>query len=231
MKTILFWDIDGTLINSGGAGRLALTRAAGEMGGRTVDLSSLTMAGLTDWAISAQILERMDLSPEPVNITMLLDLYQKHLPASLLESRGDVIQGILEILQALQGRDDVLSLLLTGNIEPGAWMKLSRYGLDVYFSGGGFCDGTFERNAIARQALAVARHKVGAVNLDRCYVIGDTPHDVRCGQSIGVKTIAIASQRYSFDDLTACDSWLVWESFPDPARFMAEIEPHGLPVA
>lgn len=223
MTTILFWDIDGTLLNSGGAGRVAITRAASEMIGREVDLSPVVMAGMTDWAISAQILSHIGLSPEAVNIEILLDLYQKHLPSGLSETEGDVIPGIFDILQTLQGREDVLSLLLTGNIEPGAWLKLSYYGLDGFFSAGGFCNATFDRNHIARQALTIAQEKLGIINLDKCYVIGDTPHDVSCGQSIGAKTIAIASQRYSVQDLAACNSWLVWERFPDPARFMEKI--------
>lgn len=223
MTTILFWDIDGTLLNSGGAGRLALEDAAREMVGSAIDLSDVEMAGMTDRSIATKILHRIGIAPEPAKMEQLWELYQEYLPDRLRETQGYVLPGVREILEMLQPREDVFSLLLTGNIEVGAWAKLARYDLDRYFSGGAFGRDTADRNAIAHQALTVALEKLGSVDLSKCYAIGDTPHDVRCGQAIGAKSIAIASGRYSVSDLIACNSTFVWQSFPEPIDFMAQI--------
>jgi phosphoglycolate phosphatase len=223
MTTILFWDIDGTLLNSKGAGRLALQEVTRELTGNPVDLSHIRMAGMTDWGIASQILEHLEISPSPQAIEELLGLYQHYIHASLAQTQGFVLAGVRDILETLEKREDVLCLLLTGNIEAGARAKLAHYGLEKYFQGGGFGEGTVDRCAVARKALAVAQAQVERVHLDRCYVLGDTPHDIRCGQAIGARTIGIASGHYSVADLSACESWLVWEEFPAVATFMAQV--------
>jgi phosphoglycolate phosphatase-like HAD superfamily hydrolase len=181
------------------------------------------MAGMTDRAIATKILYRIGIAPEITKIEQLWQLYQKSLPDRLRQTQGYVLSGVREILEILHQRDDVISLLLTGNIEVGAWTKLAHYDLDRYFTGGAFGRDTEDRNAIASQALTVAIEKLGSVDLSKCYAIGDTPHDVRCGQAIGAKSIAIASGRYTVSDLIACNSWLVWQSFPKPIDFLAQI--------
>lgn len=223
MTTILFWDIDGTLLDSGGAGRLAFAQAATEMLGTEVDLATIEMAGRTDWAIATMILQPFGIAPEPAKVEELFSLYQQYLPDSLSKTQGYVLSGVREILEALRQRLDVYLLLLTGNIEAGAWAKLSHYGLDTYFNGGAFGGQTADRIGLARSAFALAQEKVTPIALDKCYVIGDTPHDIRCGQAIGARTIAIASGRYSAQELASYDSWLVWQSFPDPVQFMHKV--------
>lgn len=220
MTVILFWDIDGTLLNSGGAGRIALTEAVREMVGTPTNISTVEMAGMTDWSIATQILQNLNIPPSPAKIEELLMLYQRYLPASLSRTQGYVLSGVREILEVLHPRKDVLSVLLTGNSETGARAKLARYGLDKFFSLGAFGNGTGDRSELARQALELAQQAVGTVALDRCYLIGDTPHDVRCGRAIGAKAIAIASGPYSTLDLSACESWQVWEKFPQPQVFL-----------
>ena len=223
MTTVLFWDIDGTLLNSNGAGLHALTQAASQMMGRAVDLSGISLAGMTDWAIATEVLEQHRWASGSSEIQTLLGLYCEHLPESLLRSQGFVLSGVKAILSSLHQRDDVLSLILTGNIATGGWAKLSHYELDHYFRRGAFCEQSPYRNDIARQALALAQEALGVVSLEKCFVIGDTPHDVRCGQAIGVKTVGIASGRYSADELTASGSPLVYEVFPQPEDFMSAI--------
>lgn len=220
MTVILFWDIDGTLLNSGGAGRLALTEAANEMVGTATNISTVKMAGMTDWSIATQILQNVKITPSPAKIEELLALYQRHLPASLSRTQGYVLAGVREILEVLHPRTDVLSVLLTGNSETGARAKLARYGLDEFFSLGAFGSSTGDRSELARQALRLAQERVGTVALDRCYTIGDTPHDIRCGRAIGTRTIGIASGSYSALDLASGNSWRVWERFPRPEEFM-----------
>ena len=223
MTTVLFWDIDGTLLNSNGAGLGALTKAASQMMGKAVDLSRISLAGMTDWAIATEVLEQHHWASGSSEIKTLLQLYCEHLPESLLRSQGFVLSGVKNILSSLHQRDDVLSLILTGNIATGGWAKLSHYGLNHYFKTGAFCEQSPHRNDIAKQALALAEEALGSVALEKCLVIGDTPHDIRCGQAIGVKTVGIASGRYSAEELTASGSPLVYEFFPQPEDFMREI--------
>lgn len=223
MTTVLFWDIDGTLIDSCGAGRIALTIAASQMLGKSVDLSSVKMAGLTELAIAMSILETIGISPHEKNIKTLLSLYQTNIASCLHKTQGYILPGVQEILDSLSNCEQVISILLTGNCEAGAWAKLSHYGLDRYFSLGSFGEKHCDRNELARVALTLAQTQVKNVSLDRCYVIGDTPHDIRCGQAIGANTIAIANQHYGVDELVSHKSSLVWESFPSPTSFMAEL--------
>ena len=223
MTTVLFWDIDGTLIDSGGAGRMALTKAASEMIGDSVDLSSVKMSGLTERAIARNILETIGLIADDNNIKSLVSLYKKYIASCLHQTEGYILAGVKEILDSLQNCEQVLSILLTGNCEVGAWAKLSYYGLDRYFRLGSFGETHDDRTSLAKFALTLAQAQVKNLNLDRCYVIGDTPHDIRCGQAIGAKTIAIANQHYGVDELTSHNSSLVWETFPSPTSFMAQV--------
>jgi phosphoglycolate phosphatase len=138
MTTVLFWDIDGTLINSGGAGRLALAEAAIQMIGDSVDLSSMKMAGLTELEIALNILERIGVSPDEHNLKTFLSLYEKNIAACLHQTEGYIIAGVPEILETLKHCEQVISILLTGNCAAGAWAKLSHYGLNHYFRLGAF---------------------------------------------------------------------------------------------
>ena len=145
----------------------------------------------------------------------MLRSYERRLPASLPRRQGRVLDGIREVLEDLQGRDDVRSYLLTGNTPTGARAKLGHYDLDRFFPGGqgAFCIDHGSRVDIARRALPLAE---GA---DAMYVIGDTPADVECGKAIGARTIAVASGWHSADELAATEPWLVLERIPEPDAF------------
>jgi phosphoglycolate phosphatase-like HAD superfamily hydrolase len=118
------------------------------------------------------------------------------------------------VLEDLAPRDDVVNLLLTGNIEAGAWAKLAHYGLDGFFPhGGAFCAGPGAREEIARRALELADGAATA------YVIGDTPHDVAAGKAIGARTIAVATGSYTAAELAEHEPWTVLERLPEPPRF------------
>ncbi|MFW6359465.1 MAG: haloacid dehalogenase-like hydrolase [Chroococcales cyanobacterium] len=223
MTTILFWDIDGTLLNCLGAGRLALEKAVCELMEIECDFSTISMAGMTDWGITSNILESLGLTPSPVQIHQLLERYHQHLPNSLAETPGFVLEGVAEILDGLHTEENVMSFLLTGNSEVGARAKLAHYGLDKFFQSGAFSEQSADRNNIARTALKLAETQLGIIDLEKCYVIGDTPHDIRCGQAIGAKTIAIASPHYSVEQLKSYNCSLAWEYFPEPPLFMQHI--------
>ncbi len=186
----------------------------------------MKMAGLTELAIAISILETLGLMASEKNLQKLLSLYKKILPLVCIAPKDILlmgIDGVKEILDCLQQCEQVVSILLTGNCETGAWAKLAHYGLDHYFNLGSFGENHCERTELAKVALTIAQQEVENLNLDRCYVIGDTPYDIRCGQAIGVKTIALANQHYGVAELASHNSSLVWEKFPTPPSFMAQL--------
>jgi phosphoglycolate phosphatase len=223
MTTILFWDIDGTLLTTGRAGIFALEDAASEVIGTKVELSNLKTAGLIDREIATEILQLYQVKPEPTKVDRLLQLYGDYLPASLPRKQGSVLQGVREILEYLQRRTDVVSLLLTGNIEVGARAKLAYYGLDSYFAEGAFSDVAETRSAIAHQALAIAKSKIGEIPPEKRYVIGDTPHDIHCGQAIGARVVAVASGSYNLEELEKHQPWWTVPHLPEPTEFLQKL--------
>ena len=217
--TVLFWDIDGTLLSTARAGVFALEEAAREVCGGDPDFSDLFTAGLTDAGVAAKALEACGAQADAQTVVAFLRAYERHLPDRLHLRRGGALPGVVEILDDLSGDPRVRSLLLTGNTEAGARAKLAHYGLSAYFSGGAFCVGNETREQIARRALEVAAEANGGAPPAAAYVIGDTPHDVRCGKAIGARTVAVASGPHDVEDLRECEPWLVLERLPEPARF------------
>lgn len=218
-RIALLWDIDGTLLHTGRAGIFALEDAARDVLGSLPNLADLPTAGLTDVEIATDIVRQAGREPEPDVVDRFLRSYEKHLPAALPKRSGQVFPGVREILDSVVQRGDILSLLLTGNTRAGARAKLTHYGLDHYFTGGAYSDGIHDRRAIARQALDQVRLLSADIALDRIYVIGDTPHDIRCGQAIGVRTIAVATGQFGEKELRDLSPWWVIPVFPPEIEF------------
>ena len=223
MTTVLFWDIDGTLLTTGGAGIVAWFGATRELLGAELDPTTFRTAGLTDFAIAMRILERLNGERKDDLLVPLVRRYEELLGTALPQRRGRVLAGVRECLEAFSGRADVRSFLLTGNTRAGARAKLTYYGLWDHFEDGAFAEDAGERAAIARRALACASERC-AVAGARTYVIGDTPHDIRCGEAIGARTIAVASGEYSVDALRGHSPWLVILAIPGPADFAGILE-------
>ncbi|MEM1171145.1 MAG: HAD hydrolase-like protein [Cyanobacteria bacterium P01_H01_bin.35] len=226
MTTILFWDIDGTLLTTGRAGIFALEDAARDITGKKIDLSQLNTAGATDCLLAAQILELGGITPDDEKIEQLLQIYGEYLPQNLTRKQGKILEGVKEILSHLHPhRNDVISLLLTGNTSVGAKAKLTHYGLDSYFNftQGGFSDRLADRKAIARQALTSAQELIGEINLEKVYVIGDTPHDINCCDAIGARSIAVATGSYELEELQQYNPWWAISSLPTPDVFTDKI--------
>ena len=215
-RTYLFWDIDGTLLLTARAGIVALEDAAEDVLGRPVDLSTMQTAGMTDAEICAEI-------AGPDRLGAMLRGYAERLPAALGLRRGQVLPNVRETLEALHHRDDVVSMLLTGNVAEGAEAKLRHYDLWEFFAGtgGAYSVEGLDRPGIARRARELAAEHGGEVPPgERMVVIGDTPHDVACGKAIGARTLAVATgPAYGLDELRASDPWVAIERLPEPERF------------
>jgi phosphoglycolate phosphatase-like HAD superfamily hydrolase len=231
-RTVLFWDIDGTLLTTSRAGVFALEQAALETCGVSLDLHAMPTAGLTDAQIAAKIVHDHSSTGARPSPAQFLSAYERLLPSRLHCRPGRVLPRVKEILEALTARDDVVNLLLTGNTRGGAATKLAHYGLAEHFTHGAFCGDSDDREAIARRALALAHETLGAApSPERCFVIGDTPHDVRCGKSIGARTIAVATGGYGVEALRACAADVVLDSLPPPDAFceLAGVSRLGMP--
>jgi len=222
-EAVLFWDIDGTLLSTGRAGIHAWQAALQAEIGRDVDLASFDTAGLPDPLIAARLLKEFGSGPDVAASLRLLRGYEERLPASLPRRAGRVLTNVSEILEALSGRPDVYSMLLTGNTRAGARAKLEYYGLDRYFDGGAFSDDTEDRAGIARNAVAEARRIRGELHPHRLYVIGDTAHDVAAGKAIGARVVAVATGGASLSSLQAMEPWWAVEQLPDPATFLGRL--------
>jgi phosphoglycolate phosphatase-like HAD superfamily hydrolase len=217
---VVFWDIDGTLLTTARAGVFALEDAARDVLGVDASFAELRTSGLTDWEVAALAIQTVGGCDDPLTVRAFLRAYERHLPERLHMRRGAVLPGVIEILDHLDRTRGVLSLLLTGNTRGGARAKLAHYGIQRYFRDGAFCVDGLDRVEIARRALTIAAKQTGATpERDAVTVVGDTPADVRCGQAIGARTVAVASGAYSREQLEAHTPSVVLDGFPPPHEF------------
>jgi phosphoglycolate phosphatase len=202
IKRLLLFDIDGTLIHSGGAGVYALKRALAERHGIKDDLHDIEIAGVTDAGIVASILNKHKIPVTPENLTGFLDSYVHFLSLELPQRKGKLLPGVLELLEKLKSRKHVVLALLTGNVSRGAQLKLDHYGVWHFFEFGAFADDHPDRNQLGPFARARAKEKHGReFSANEIDVIGDTPRDIACGKALGARTIAVATGTWSREQL------------------------------
>jgi phosphoglycolate phosphatase-like HAD superfamily hydrolase len=217
--TILFWDIDGTLLTTGKAGVPAWEAAVRETTGKDFQLSSIRVPGLTDFQIAARTFELLGLHPGDDLLERMVTRYEDLLPSSLPLKQGRVLPHVREILEALRARSNVRSYLLTGNTRRGARAKLTHYDLFTFFPDGAFAEDQSARSSIASRALELARRN-GPVVEEQMFVIGDTPHDIEAADAIHARTIAVATGGYSVQELSARHPWRVFDQLPPSDEFL-----------
>jgi phosphoglycolate phosphatase len=227
MRLVLF-DIDGTLLRSGGAGRVAMERALTGVFG-SPGSSDYRYDGKTDRQIVRELMREEGFSDEEIDQSMedLLEAYVDGLHGELA-ARGPkvlVCEGVPDLLDALDARNDVVLGLLTGNIERGARAKLSAAGIDPQrFRVNAFGSDHEHRPNLPAVAQRRAREVLGTeVAGERLIVIGDTPADIQCGESIGAKAIGVATGRFSTDELRTYNPYAVFESLRDTTAVMSAI--------
>lgn len=200
---ILLFDIDGTLLRSGGAGQAAMEAVLRREFLPELPAVDIPTAGRTDRAICTDLFEQFGLTPIADLWDRFQTAYYQELPRQLRQRTGMVLPGVKELLDRVSRREDVLVGLLTGNFQEGARLKLSHHDLQHHFRCGGYGDHHFDRDDVAREAWAAVRDIVPAANIERTWVIGDTPSDIRCARAIGAKVLAVATGMFGSEELSS----------------------------
>ena len=207
MYAVLF-DIDGTLVQTGGAGQLAFAETfAAEFGVAEIS-AAVGFAGRSDRAIAMELLEVHGLPTTDGNWRRFRTAYLSRLSDALRRKQGRVLPGVGELLDALDAEPNSAVGLLTGNVHEGARKKLDYYGLGRRFAFGGYGDDTNDRAEIAAIALAEAnRHAASRPGpptlLSGAMVIGDTIYDIRCARAINALAVAVPTGGSTRDELAA----------------------------
>jgi phosphoglycolate phosphatase-like HAD superfamily hydrolase len=218
---VCLFDIDGTLIATGGAGKAALEAALASEFGIDRLIDRLQLSGRTDRAIVRDLFRLHGLAESSDNWRRLRTAYLGHLPVCLARNQGRVLPGIVGLLDHLRERDDVAVGLLTGNIRDGARIKLGHFDLHHHFAFGGFGDEHWDRDDVAREALAAVRGRLnGQVDLAKVWVIGDTPLDIQCARAIGVRVAAVATGWHSSEELAVAGPDLLLADLADPTPLL-----------
>jgi phosphoglycolate phosphatase-like HAD superfamily hydrolase len=220
---VCLFDIDGTLISSGGAGKAALEVALAEEFGIDKVIDKLELSGRTDRAIVRDLFAMHAIDDTPANRRRLKTAYLRHLPACLAKTGGRVLPGVAALLEALRRRGDVLVGLLTGNVRDGARLKLAHFDLFDHFTVGGYGDDHLDRDEVAREAWGEVRRRLkGVADPSRVWVVGDTPMDVRCARAIGAKAAAVATGWHSAEELSACRPNLLFADLADATPLLSQ---------
>jgi phosphoglycolate phosphatase-like HAD superfamily hydrolase len=221
-KKLFLFDIDGTLLLTGRAGEHALRLALRDRFGVEDDLATISFAGSTDGAIARQMFESNAIPVTPENVADLFDGYIHHLALELPRREGQVLPGIVGLLEELHARPDCVLGLLTGNIARGAELKLSHYGVWDYFEFGAFADDHVDRNKLGPVAHARAAEKHGiSFEAEDVFVLGDTPRDIDCARAAGFVAVAIATGSYTKEQLAEHKPDFLFEDLSDTTAVLA----------
>ena len=214
--TVLF-DIDGTLVDTGGRGRQAFVRGLERATGVPDDLSYLSFAGNTDLNVLGHVMSRRCLPVSGDLVRRVFDFVADELRLALASHPAREIPGAGAFLSLLAESGAALGLV-TGNVRQCAFLKLASAGLDRHFSFGGFGDDHPDRSQIARAALDAARAAGFFPSPGRICLVGDTPFDVSAGLSLGIPVLGVASGKFSASDLLDAGAALAVADLSDSPR-------------
>lgn len=217
VRPLALLDIDGTLLDTHGAGRAAFARAVRAVFGWADDLSWVSFAGATDLDVLRRIGERHGRAFDTEETDLFFERLALELDAALHGAPPSVFPGVRELLTALSGAPEALVGLVTGNTAACAHIKLRHAGLHGHFLLGAFGHEHGDRVEIARLALRRAERHARGSRLDPVVLIGDTPSDIAAARAIGARAVAVATGAYGVAALRAAGADLVVETLGDPA--------------
>jgi phosphoglycolate phosphatase-like HAD superfamily hydrolase len=219
MRLILF-DIDGTLIDSGGAGTRSLNNAFQELFSLENAFHGIRMAGKTDTEIIKEALFKHGISKDGT-LDDVVSAYLENLEKEIQNNRKHIKPGVYELLEHLSSKKDIGLGLLTGNLEPGARIKLKSLDLDRYFTSGAFGSDDEDRNNLL--PIAVKRFEElfqKRIEIDNCIIVGDTPRDVACAHIYHALCIGVATGPYSFEELVEAGADFVVKDLSDYSELL-----------
>jgi phosphoglycolate phosphatase-like HAD superfamily hydrolase len=223
---LVLFDIDGTILHSNGAGRRAMIAALREIFGGTGP-EDHRYDGKTDPQIVREVMRLEGHHDEHIDKHMdaLMALYLEYLERELVRGGSHVYPGVVELLDALEDRNDTILGLLTGNLREGAFAKLRAAGIDPRrFPVGAFGSDHEDRPRLPALARSRAQADLGiALDGEHLVVIGDTPADIECGRSLGVRAIGVATGAYTVDELRRHRPHAVFETLSDTERVISAI--------
>jgi phosphoglycolate phosphatase len=217
MNQLLLFDIDGTLVMTGGAGQRAMNRAFHDVFGVPDAFVGIDLAGRTDTSIVADAFARQRMIADASAVASFraryLECLREEVPRPGHGKR--VLPGIAPLLDALEPHPQTFLGLLTGNFADAAEVKLAHFDLWRYFRCGAFGEDAHDRNHLVPVALYRARGRGLPDHVDARHtvVIGDTPRDIACARAHGARVVAVATGEYKVDALTHAD--VVFADFSD----------------
>jgi phosphoglycolate phosphatase len=227
LRRLVLFDIDGTLVLTGGAGKRAMDRAFADTFGIVDAFAGVPMGGRTDRYLAEEALARHRLPATPEALARFRTAYLAHLEATIHEPGQGTkarLPGVEALLDALDARRDVQSALLTGNYEAGARIKLRHFGLWGRFAWGAYGDDHADREALACAALADAPARgVALAAASDAVVVGDTPFDIACARAAGARVVAVATGGHSLAELEALEPDLAVADLRDIDRVLAVV--------
>jgi phosphoglycolate phosphatase len=223
VKTLVLFDIDGTLVLTGGAGGRAMTLAFEDLFSIPDGFRGIPMPGRTDSWILSDAAAVHGIPANAPELARFPEVYLRHLAREIHtpSPRTLIMPGVTDLLDMLATDGDVFLALLTGNYEAAAQLKLEHFNLWRYFRSGAFGDGAADRSGLVPKALARVEKEGGPVfSPGEAVVIGDTPLDVACAAVSGARSIAVATGHYSVDDLRAAGAGVVLEDLSDTSAVL-----------
>ncbi len=223
MTRLLLFDIDGTLLLSGGAGTRALNRTFEEMFGVAGAFTGIAVAGRTDPLILGDALDRAGVAADAAARRKFLARYCGHFEREILlpGPRKGLMPGVRRLLDRLWKRPNVACALLTGNIARAARIKLEHFALQRYFVCGAYGDDAPRRDDLVPVAVGRARCAgIDVASASQAVVIGDTPLDVQCAAAAGARSVGVATGSFTEEELRRAGADAVLPDLTDPSRFL-----------
>ena len=220
---LLLFDIDGTLLLSGGAGKRALNRAFKELFGVNDGFDSIPVAGRTDELIFREALERSGKTATDIRRSDFFSLYYKYLEQEIVHPgrKKGLMPGVRLLLERLSPLSNVVIGLLTGNFAAAAQIKLQYFGIWDYFVFGAYGDDAPVRDDLVPVAVSRARASDVVIASDvEAIVVGDTPLDVQCAIAGGARSVAVCTGSYGEYELREAGADSVVPDLTDPERFI-----------